>query len=346
MNNNSIQSNSEEKLFFIAEMSGNHNKSFERAAKIVEEAKRANANAIKVQTFKPDSITLRSKNPPFQIKGSLWDGMTLYDLYEKSYLPWEWHKDLMQMTHDLGMKFIATPFDNESVDFLAGLGVDSIKIASPEIIDIPLIKFIAEIGKPIILSTGMATLGEIELAVSAIRSKSQEVDLAILKCTSAYPAPVDQMNLSTIPILRDLFQTRIGLSDHTIGIESAVVAAALGATVFEKHLTLDRRGGGIDDKFSSEPHEFLLMTEAVITAKKSLGSIRFGPTIEEEVPYKYRRSLYASSDIKTGEVFTHENIKSIRPGGGILPVFYDDVIGKKSRKDINFATPITWDLID
>ena len=326
-------------------MSGNHNKSFDRALEIIKAAYKSGADAVKLQTYTPDTITMKSSEPNFLIKGTLWDGMTLYDLYDQTYMPWEWQKDLRVEIKKLGMLFISTPFDFSAVDFLYDIKIDAYKIASPEIIDIPLLKYLSETGKPIILSTGMASLGEIENAIDVIL-KGKTKNLTLLKCTSAYPAPIEQMNLSVIPILSKLFDLPVGLSDHSMGIEAPIVAGALGAVVFEKHMTLSRSDGGLDSEFSIEPQEFELMVNSVKLAKNALGSVRFGPTRDESAPYKYRRSIYVSKAIKKGEIITDLNIKCIRPGGGLLPEYFQELIGKKARYDLEAGLPIHWDMVE
>lgn len=337
--------NNNRNSLFIAEMSGNHNKSFDRAMQIVRAAQTSGADAVKLQTFTPDTITMKSSEPNFMIKGTLWDGMTLHDLYEKIYMPWDWQVDLAAEIRNMGMLFISSPFDNSAVDFLFKIGVDAYKVASPEIIDIPLLKYISETGVPVIMSTGMASLGEIEKAVNVILSGKTK-NLTLLKCTSAYPAPIDQMNLAVIPVLAKVFELPVGLSDHSMGIEAPIVAGSLGAVIFEKHLTLSRAEGGLDSEFSIEPHEFELMVKSVKLAKISLGSVKFGPTINETTPYKFRRSLYVSTLIKKGEILTDKNIKSIRPGGGILPEFFYDLLGKRARYDLNPGLPLIWDMVE
>jgi pseudaminic acid synthase len=331
--------------FFIAEMSGNHNKSFDRAIDIVEAAHRSGANAVKLQTYTPDTITMDSKNINFLIKGTLWDGMTLHDLYSHTFMPWEWQKDLRDKIKELDMLFISTPFDYTAVDFLYDLDVDAFKIASPEIIDIPLLKYISDTGKPIILSTGMATLGEIEKAINTI-SKGKSSNITLLKCTSAYPAPVEQMNLSVLPVLSKLFSLPVGLSDHSMGNEAALVAASLGAVVFEKHLTLSRMDGGLDSDFSIEPAEFKSMVDSVKIAKSALGEITFGPTTSELIPYKFRRSIYVVKPIKKGDILNNKSVMSIRPGGGLLPEYFDVVIGKVARYDLEPGTPLNWTMLE
>ena len=330
---------------FIAEMSGNHNKSFDRALDIVDAAYLSGADAVKLQTYTPDTITMKSQSPNFLIKGTLWDGMTLHDLYSNTFMPWEWQQDIRDKVKALGMLFISTPFDFSAVDFLFKINVDAYKIASPEIIDIPLLEYISETGKPIILSTGMASLGEIEKAVNTIL-KGNSKNITLLKCTSSYPAPVHQMNLSVIPELSKIFSLPVGLSDHSMGNEAPIVAAALGAVVFEKHLTLSRKDGGLDADFSIEPSEFKSMVDSVKLAKSALGSISFGPTASEMVPYKFRRSIYVSSPIKKGGVLTSSNVRCIRPGGGLLPEHFNEVLGRVSRCDLDPGTPLDWSMLE
>ncbi len=332
--------------FIIAEMSGNHNQSLERALKIVEAAAKSGVHALKIQTYTADTMTLNVENSDFYINDSdsIWNGNSLYSLYQQAYTPWEWHKPIFEKCKELGIIPFSTPFDETAVDFLEGLGVPFYKIASFEISDIPLIKKVASTGKPMIISTGLATVAEIEEAVRVAREAGCE-DIILLKCTSSYPASPKNTNINTIPHLKELFQCQVGLSDHTLGIGVAVASVALGATVIEKHFTLNRSDGGVDSVFSIEPEEMELLVIETARAWQSLGEITYGPTNHEIPSKKYRRSLYITKDMKTGDVFTPENLKSIRPGFGLHPRYYENLLGKKISKDTKRGTPLTWELL-
>ncbi|MEK5443659.1 pseudaminic acid synthase [Fredinandcohnia sp. FSL W7-1320] len=332
--------------FIIAEMSGNHNQSLERALKIVEAAAKSGVHALKIQTYTADTMTLNVENSDFYINDSdsIWNGNSLYSLYQQAYTPWEWHKPIFEKCKELGIIPFSTPFDETAVDFLEGLGVPFYKIASFEISDIPLIKKVASTGKPMIVSTGLATVAEIEEAVRVAREAGCE-DIILLKCTSSYPASPKNTNINTIPHLKELFQCQVGLSDHTLGIGVAVASVALGATVIEKHFTLNRSDGGVDSVFSIEPEEMELLVIETARAWQSLGEITYGPTNHEIPSKKYRRSLYITKDMKTGDVFTSENLKSIRPGFGLHPRYYENLLGKKISKDTKRGTPLTWELL-
>lgn len=327
-------------------MSANHNQDIDAAIELVRAAKDSGADAIKVQTYTPDTITLKSDRPPFQIGGgTLWDGKVLWDLYKEAYMPWDWQLRLKEEAESLGLHFFSTPFDFSAVDFLEELGVPAYKIASFELVDLPLIRKVARTGKPIILSTGMATLSEIEEAVSAARDAGAE-QVALLRTNSAYPAPPDEMDLLTIPHMAELFDVPVGLSDHTLGTTVPVVAVTLGAALIEKHFTLSRTFQGPDSAFSLEPHEFRNMVEAVRTAEKALGGVRYGPTLKEEASRTFRRSLFVVRGIRAGEVFTSDNIRSIRPAHGLHPRYYEAILGRKAKVDIEAGTPLSWDLIE
>ena len=328
--------------YIVAEMSANHNQDFKQAVRILHAAKEAGADAIKLQTYTPDTITISCPKKYFQIgKGTVWEGRNLYDLYGEAYTPWEWQPKLKAIADDLCMDLFSTPFDPTAVDFLEGMGVPAYKIASFEVVDLPLIRCIAETGKPIIMSTGMATLAEIDEAVRTIREAGGS-QLALLKCTSAYPAPPGEMNLRTIPHLAKSFHLPVGLSDHTLGIAVPVAAVALGACIIEKHFTTSRRIPGPDSSFSLEPHEFKVMVESIRIAEKALGEVGYQVTQCEAASRVFRRSLFVVQDVKHGEVFTEKNIRSIRPGYGLSPKHIKEVLGKKSSKNIQKGTPLEW----
>jgi pseudaminic acid synthase len=332
-------------VFIIAELSGNHNKDFNTAAELIEKSYKAGANAVKIQTYTPDTITLDSHQEQFTIcDEGIWNGKRLYDLYEEAFMPWEWQPELAKIANRLGIPFFSTPFDLSAVDFLEQIKVPAYKIASFEIVDLPLIKRVAETGKPVILSTGMASLDEIEEAVQTIRMTGNN-QIILLKCTSAYPAPLEGMNLATIPYLQEKFGLDIGLSDHTLGIVAPIIAVSLGACVIEKHITLSRDKGGVDSGFSLEPDEFLEMTNAIRQTEKAMGEICLEPTALERKNVIFRRSLYVVKDIRKGEKFTSENVKSIRPGYGLPPKLIYSILGKKAVNDIHRGTPLAWTLI-
>lgn len=331
-------------VYIIAEMSANHNRDFDRAIKIIQAAKEAGADAIKLQTYTPDTLTIDCDNEHFRIKEGLWEGRTLYDLYEEAYMPWEWQPKLQQVANDLGLDFFSTAYDETAVDFLEGLDVPVYKVASFELVDLPLLRRIAQTGKPIILSTGMATLAEIDEAVRTIREAGGE-QLALLKCTSAYPAPPEEMNLRTIPHLAEAFGVPTGLSDHTLGIAVPVAAVALGACIVEKHFTLSRDEPGPDSAFSLEPHEFKAMVKAIRVAEKAVGKVQYGVGEREAQSRVFRRSLFVVQDMKAGETFTEENVRSIRPGYGLHTRYLDEVLGRFVAKDIERGTPLSWELV-
>lgn len=330
-------------VYIIAEMSANHNQDFEQAVKIIQATKEAGADAVKLQTYTPDTITLDCNNDYFRIKGTIWEGKNLYELYGEAYTPWEWQPKLKKIANDLGMDLFSTPFDHTAVDFLEKMDVPVYKVASFELVDIPLLRNIAQTGKPIIMSTGMATLAEIDEAVSAIREAGGN-QLALLKCTSAYPAPSDEMNLRTIPHLAETFGVPTGLSDHTLGIAVPVAAVASRACIIEKHFTLSRKEGGLDSAFSLEPHEFKEMVDAIRTTEKALGEVRYEATGKEKGSRSYRRSLFVVKDIKKGQGFTEGNIRSIRPGHGLHTRYLKEITGKVAIRDIKRGTPLTWEL--
>ena len=333
--------------FIIAEMSGNHNQSLDRALEIVDAAAKAGAHALKIQTYTADTMTLDIDSGDFFISdpGSLWKGKSLYKLYEEAHTPWEWHKPIFDRARALGMIPFSTPFDDSSVDFLESLGVDFYKIASFENTDLPLIRRVAQTGKPMIISTGMASLGELEDMVSTAREAGCR-DLVLLKCTSTYPANPENTNSLTIPHMRQMLGCQVGLSDHTLGIGVAVASVALGATVIEKHFTLARAEGGVDSAFSMEPHEMRLLVEESDRAWQGLGRVNYGATPAEEKSRAFRRSIYACRDISEGEAFTVDNIRVIRPGFGLAPKYYPTILGKHARKAIKKGDRIGWELID
>ncbi|QTN00382.1 pseudaminic acid synthase [Sediminibacillus dalangtanensis] len=330
--------------FIIAEMSGNHNQSLNNALQIVEEAAKAGADAVKLQTYTPDTMTLDVDRGEFVIKDSnnLWKGKSLYNLYQEAYTPWEWHEAIFNRCRELGLIAFSSPFDETAVDFLEELDVPCYKIASFENTDIPLLRKVASTGKPIIISTGMATLSEIDETVRVVRESGCE-DIILLKCTSTYPAPAIDTNIKTIPQMSQIFNSNVGLSDHTQGIGVAIASVALGATVIEKHFTLSREEGGVDSVFSLEPKELQQLVNETNKAWESLGEITFGPTEKEKASRTRRRSLYITKDIKAGDAFTKDNLRAIRPGLGIPPKYYDLVIGKKARKNAVKGTPLQWD---
>lgn len=331
--------------FFVAELSANHGGQFERALRIVEAANRSGADAIKLQTYTPDTITIACDREPFRIGGgTLWDGKTLHQLYGEAYTPWEWQPKLKKAAEDLGMQCFSSAFDASAVDFLETMNVPAHKVASFELVDLPLIRKMAATGKPLIMSTGMATIEEIEEAVAVAR-QAGAAQIALLKCTSAYPALAEEMNLRTIPELARRFQLPVGLSDHTMGIAVPVAAVSLGACIIEKHLTLSRGAGGPDSAFSLEPEEFKAMVDAARTAVKALGSVHFGVSERERSSRVFRRSLFVVRDLKKGEQFTAENVRSIRPGNGLHTRHLAEVLGKTAALDIARGTPLSWELV-
>lgn len=331
--------------YIIAEMSANHSQSFDQAVKILRAAKEAGADAVKLQTYTPDTLTIKSDMPEFRISsGSIWDGRILYDLYSEAYMPWEWQPKLKEIANDLGLDLFSTAFDPTAVDFLEAMNVPVHKVASFEIVDIPLIEKMAKTGKPLIISTGMATLAEIDEAVTAARNAGAS-QIALLKCNSAYPAPPEEMNLRTIPHMAEGFGVPVGLSDHTLGIEVPVAAVAVGACIIEKHFTLSRDIPSPDSAFSIEPHELKALVDAVRTVEKALGMVHYGVSEKEAQSRAFRRSLFVVKDIKAGETFTEENVRSIRPSYGLPPKFLKEILGRKSARDIKCGTPLSWDCI-
>jgi pseudaminic acid synthase len=332
-------------VYVIAELSANHHQDFDRAVQTIHAAKNTGADAVKLQTYTPDTITLASDRNEFRINaGTLWDGRTLHDLYREAFMPWDWQPRLKKVAEDLGMDLFSTAFDPSAVAFLEQMNVAVHKIASFEFIDIPLIQKMARTGKPLIMSTGMATVEEIDEALQAARAAGA-TQIALLKCTSAYPAPPEDMNLRTIPEMMRRFRVPVGLSDHTMGIAVPVAAVALGACIIEKHLTLSRSDPGPDSAFSLEPDEFKNMVDAVRTADKALGNVTFGATGRQESSKSFRRSLFAVEDIQQGAEFTATNIRSIRPGYGLHPRHLPEMLGKRAAKDIKKGSPLNWDLV-
>jgi N-acetylneuraminate synthase len=332
--------------FVIAEMSGNHNQSLERALAIVEAAAAAGAHAIKLQTYTADTMTLDVRGGSFEINDpdSLWAGQNLHDLYKKAYTPWEWHAPIMQRARELGLICFSSPFDETAVDFLEDLGAPAYKIASFENNHLPLIAKAASTGKPLIISTGMATLGELDDAVKTAREAGCQ-ELVLLKCTSNYPASPENTNLRTIPHLRQLFNTEVGLSDHTMGIGAAVSAIALGASLVEKHFTLARADGGVDSAFSLEPSELSALVQETERAWQALGEVRYGPTEAEQKSLVFRRSIYVAEEMKAGDVLTSKSMRVIRPGMGLHPRYWNTVLGKRVSRDLNCGTPLNWDVV-
>lgn len=336
----------DKKPLIIAEMSGNHNQSLDRALHLVDAAAESGVHALKLQTYTADTITIEKSDGEFYIQDpkSLWKGESLYELYKKAYTPWEWHRPIMERCKEHGLICFSSPFDFTAVDFLEDLKVPAYKIASFEIVDIPLIERVARTGKPVIISTGMASIQEIGNAVDAARNTGNE-QIVLLKCTSTYPSTPENTNLLTIPHLRELFGCEVGLSDHTLGIGVSVASVALGATVIEKHFTLSRADGGVDSAFSMEPQEMANLVVETERAQQGLGCVRYGPTPSEKGSMVFRRSLYAVEDIEAGELLTEKNVRSIRPGFGLEPHALKTILGKRANRTIPRGTPIAWEQI-
>ena len=334
------------KPFVIAEMSGNHNQSLDRALEIVEAAAKTGVDALKLQTYTADTITLNIQDKEFFIDDhdSLWGGKSLHELYNKAHTPWEWHKPIMDRAKELGIVCFSSPFDETAVDFLENLNVPAYKIASFENNHIPLIKKVASTGKPVMISTGMATVSEIHEAVTSARESGCE-NLVLLKCTSTYPATPGNSNIMTIPHMRELFGCEVGLSDHTMGLGASIAAVAHGATVIEKHFTLDRNDGGVDSSFSLEPNEFRELVIETNRCWQSLGGVVYGGVADESKSKSFRRSLYVAQDMKAGDIFTNFNLRVVRPGFGLPPKYYDFFLGKSVNKDIRKGTPVNWSSI-
>ncbi len=332
-------------VYVVSEISANHNQDFDRAVRLIEAAKESGADAVKLQTYKPDTITIASDSQEFRIGGgTLWDGRTLYDLYTEAYTPWEWQPKLKAVASDLGLELFSSPFDSTAVDLLETMGVSAYKLASCEVVDIPLIQRMSRTGKPLIISTGMATVEEIEEAVVTARGAGAK-QIALLKCTSSYPARPDEMNLRTIPELARRFEVPVGLSDHSMEMAVPIAAVTLGASIVEKHLTLSRSLTGPDSGFSLEPHEFKAMVKGVRVAEKALGEIHFGLTESERSSRTLRRSLFVVEDVCRGDAFTGENVRSIRPSAGLHTRHLLQVVGKRAARDIERGTPLSWDLV-
>lgn len=332
--------------YLIAEMSGNHNQSLDRAMEIVDAAAASGADAIKLQTYTADTMTLNVRAPGFVIEdpNSLWAGRQLWELYDEAHTPWDWHKPIMDRAASHGMHCFSSPFDETAVDFLEELNAPAYKIASFEITDIPLVTKVAKTGKPMIISTGMATVAEIDDAIRAAKDAGNE-QIVILKCTSTYPATPENTNISTIPNMRDAFGVEVGLSDHTMGCGVSVAAVGMGAVLIEKHFTLARADGGVDSTFSLEPAEFRMLRTETERAWQSIGQVTYGGTKAEEKSRAFRRSLYIAKDLAPGDVLTPENLRIIRPGFGLPPKFYDQMLGKTVKRDAPAGTPVSWDLV-
>jgi len=330
--------------YVIAEMSANHNGKIENAFKIIEMAKQSGADAVKLQTYKPDTITLNMKTPEFIFEGGLWDGKSLYELYESAYMPWDWHKSLFDYARKLGITIFSSPFDNTAVDLLEDLNSPAYKIASFEAVDLPLIKYVASTGKPMIISTGMADAEEIQEAIEAARDGGCK-ELAILHCVSGYPAPAQDYNLKTMVDMQQRFGLVTGLSDHTLDNTTAITSVALGASIIEKHVTLNRNGGGPDDSFSLEANELKALCDGAKTAWQCLGKVDYGRKSSEESNIKFRRSLYFVKDIAAGEIITKEHIKSVRPGFGLAPKYFDEVLGRTVNQNIKHGMAVSWTLL-
>jgi pseudaminic acid synthase len=332
--------------FIIAEMSGNHNKSLEHALAIVDSSADSGADAIKLQTYTAETMTLDIQKDEFMISdsNSLWDGQSMYQLYEKAHTPWEWHLPIMERAKERGLICFSSPFDETAVDFLEGLNVPAYKIASFECVDLPLIRKVASTGKPMLISIGMATVAEISDAVEAARDSGCN-DIVLLKCTSTYPAKAENTNLQTIAHMRDLFGCEVGISDHTSGIGVSVASVAFGAIVIEKHFTLSRSDGGSDSAFSIEPSELASLVKESNQAWQALGEVKYGPTKAEEKAKLRRRSLYISEDMNIGDIISSKNMRCIRPGHGISPKYYEIFLGKRVKKSVKRGTPVTWDLL-
>lgn len=327
-------------MYVIAELSGNHLGDYDKAVALVRAAKKAGADAVKLQTYTADTITIRSDRPEFRVgKGTLWTGKTLHDLYEEAHTPWSWQPKLKALADRLGVHLFSSPFDRTAVDFLRAMKVPAYKVASFEIVDLPLIRYMAKQGKPLIVSTGMSNRREIADAVHAARGAP---GLALLRCNSAYPAPPGEMDLRTIPDMVKRWRVPVGLSDHTLGSAAAVASVALGATLLEKHLCLDRRAKGPDTAFSMEPDEFAAMVGDIRDAEAALGGVRYGPSAREQASLAFRRSLYVVAPVGKGERFTERNVRSIRPANGLAPKHLDEVLGRRAKRDVEAGTPLSW----
>ena len=332
--------------YIIAELSANHHQSYEKAVDLIYAAKESGADAVKIQTYTPDTMTLNCNSNLFQIKGgTIWDGYNLHKLYKEAFTPWEWQPKLKEKADEIGIELFSTAYDLSSVDFLEKIGVKAYKVASFELIDIPLLEKIGSTGKPVIVSTGMGTLAEIEEAVNTLKSSGCP-DIALLKCTSSYPASLEEMNLSTIPHMASIFDVICGLSDHSISTIVPVIAVSLGASIVEKHLTFSRKDIGPDSKFSLEIEEFKDMVTAIRDCEKAIGNIHFGCTSNEKISLTFRRSLFISENVKKGEILNEKNIKCIRPGNGLHPRYFNKIIGSTARIDLDKGTPLTWNCLN
>ncbi|MGL4874549.1 MAG: pseudaminic acid synthase [Clostridium sp.] len=336
----------EEKTFIIAEISANHLQNFERTKKIIDKIKWAGADAVKVQTYLPDTITIDCDNEYFRVnQGTIWDGTTLHKLYKEAYMPWEWTKELKEYAEGLGLIFFSSPFDYSAVDFLEELDVPCYKIASFELLDIPFIEYIASKGKTMIMSTGIAKLKDIEEAVNACYRMGNE-NVVLLKCTSSYPALYEDINLKTMVNMKETFDVPVGLSDHTLGCEVAIGATAMGAKVIEKHFTLRRSDGGADSQFSMEPEEFKVMVDSIRNVEKAIGKVTYSLTEKQNKSREHGRSLFIVKDINKGDTFTKENIRSIRPGYGIKTKYINEILGGKANRNLKYGTPMKWEFLD
>lgn len=331
--------------YIIAEMSANHAGSIERAKEIIYAAKESGADCVKTQTYTADTLTINCNNQYFQITDGTWSGENLYKLYQKAYTPWEWQAELKAEADKIGIDFFSTPFDKTSVDFLEEIGIKFYKIASFELVDIPLIEYVASKNKPIIMSTGMGTLGEVEEAVNAVRRQNNN-QLALLRCASAYPAITDEMNLKTMINMKETFGVPVGLSDHSMGSLGAVTAVAMGASIIEKHFCISRNISNPDSSFSMEADEFAAMVRDIRTVEKAMGKVKYGSMNQEKDNVKFRKSIFAVKNIKAGEKLTSENIRIIRPGYGLMPKYYNDILGKEATIDIEKGTPIQFEIIE
>ena len=330
--------------FIVAEISANHGQNFNRAVALIKKAKEAGADAVKFQTYTPDTLTINVDNKYFRIKHPKWGGQTLYQLYEKAYTPWNWFKKLKNVADDLGIIFFSTAYDKTSVDFLEELDSPIYKISSLELVDLPLIEYIAKTKKPLMMSTGMATISEIKDALQAAKAAGTK-DIILLKCVSSYPAKPEEMNLKTIPHMKKIFSCQIGLSDHSLGIAVSIVAVSLGAKVIEKHFTLSKKYKTPDSFFSIDPEELKMLVKNVRIAEKATGKVHYGLTKEERNSKVFRRSLFVVKDIKKGEIFTEENVRSIRPSHGLPPKNLKDILGRRSTRDIKRGTPLNWNFV-
>jgi pseudaminic acid synthase len=332
--------------YIIAEMSANHNQDFEQAVKILHAIKESGADAVKLQTYTPETITIDSDQEYFQIgQGTIWAGRNLFDLYSEAYTPWEWQPKLKAIADGMGLDLFSSPFDHTAVDFLEKLNMPAYKIASFELVDLPLIERVAKTGKPVIMSTGMASLSEIEEAVHTARQAGAS-QIALLKCTSAYPAPPEEINLRTIPHLAETFKVPSGLSDHTLGMTVPVAAVALGASIVEKHFTLSREIAGPDSAFSLEPSEFKMMVEAIRNIEKALGTVNYEGTKQELASRSFRRSLFVVKDMSVGEIFTEDNLCSIRPAHGLPPKYFQEILGRRAARVLERGLPLAWDMVE